>query len=125
MIDTNTRNALNQNKTNDVNMVKVIFVMPDQTEHECYSNIGDTLLMVAHDNNIPIKASCGGALACSTCHAFFSEKDFDILDPTEEEEEDRLDLAQDLTTTSRLCCQIIINKDLDGLKVYIPQSSIN
>lgn len=119
-----TANNKDEDIKKSIENIKIIFVMPDKTEIECNANTGDTLLMVAHDNDIPIKASCGGALACSTCHAFFEEEHFNILDVAEEEEEDRLDLAQDLTSTSRLCCQIILNKKLDGIKVYIPKTSL-
>lgn len=41
-----------------------------------------------------------------------------------DEELDMLDLAYELTDTSRLGCQIILSKELNGLEVRIP-STIN
>lgn len=42
---------------------------------------------------------------------------YDSLDEPSEEEEDMLDQAFGLTTTSRLGCQIELRKDMDGIKV--------
>lgn len=41
-----------------------------------------------------------------------------------DEEMDMLDLAYELTDTSRLGCQIILSKELNGLEIRIP-STIN
>ena len=45
------------------------------------------------------------------------------LSELSEEEEDMLDLAWGLTDTSRLGCQIVMQKELDGLTVIIPDES--
>ena len=42
-----------------------------------------------------------------------------------EDEEDMLDMASCLTATSRLGCQIVLNKDLEGMEVTLPQYSKN
>ena len=42
-----------------------------------------------------------------------------------EDEEDMLDLAFGLTTTSRLGCQLIITEELDGLTVSLPAETHN
>ena len=43
--------------------------------------------------------------------------------PTPEEEEDMLDLAFDLTDTSRLGCQIKVTKELEGMVAQIPSGA--
>ena len=45
---------------------------------------------------------------------------FDLLPEISEDEDDMLDLAFDLTRTSRLGCQIRITEALDGLTVTLP-----
>lgn len=45
---------------------------------------------------------------------------YDIMDEPTEEEEDMLDMAVGLTTTSRLGCQIILSKELEGMNVTLP-----
>ena len=42
-----------------------------------------------------------------------------------EDEEDMLDLAFDIRESSRLCCQIIVTEELDGLKVALPGSNVD
>ena len=43
----------------------------------------------------------------------------------EEAEEDMLDLAFGLTHTSRLGCQIILTKELDGMRIILPSATRN
>jgi len=59
-------------------------------------------------------------LACATCHLIFDKEMYDTLSEKEPEEDDMLDLAMELTDTSRLGCQICVRKDMDGMKVRIP-----
>ena len=79
--------------------IPVTFVMPDGERIELDAPIGDSMLDVAHDNDVELEGACGGELACSTCHVILSEEVFDSMPPPEEEEEDMLDLAFDLTDT--------------------------
>uniref|UniRef100_A0A8D8M3Y6 Adrenodoxin, mitochondrial n=1 Tax=Cacopsylla melanoneura TaxID=428564 RepID=A0A8D8M3Y6_9HEMI len=84
---------------------------------------GDSLLDVVVNKNLDFDGfgACEGTLTCSTCHVILKQEDYDKLPskPTDEEL-DMLDLAYDLTDTSRLGCQIILSKDLDGLTVKVP-----
>lgn len=43
--------------------------------------------------------ACGGELACSTCHLVFEQDVYDTLPPKEDEEDDMLDLAFEVTET--------------------------
>jgi len=45
-------------------------------------------------------------------------------EPTDEEN-DMLDLAPGLTETSRLGCQVVMSKDLDGMVVTLPNATRN
>ncbi|MEP1207410.1 MAG: 2Fe-2S iron-sulfur cluster-binding protein [Rhizobiaceae bacterium] len=77
------------------------------------------------ESGIGIKAECGGACACATCHVHVDDNWIDRLVPMREEEEDRLDEAFDVEDNSRLSCQLIMSEELDGLKVTIaPDASI-
>jgi ferredoxin-2, mitochondrial len=84
------------------------------------AEIGKDLLSVAHEYNIDLEGACGGEMACATCHLIFEKKVFDTLPEKEEEEEDMLDLAFEVTETSRLGCQILVREDFDGTTVKIP-----
>jgi ferredoxin len=106
-------------------MPKITFVNKDGTETIIDAPIGLSILEVAHHNNIDIEGACEGSLACSTCHVIIDKDFYDKLDEASEEEEDMLDLAFGLTTTSRLGCQIIVSEKLDGLRVKLPKETKN
>jgi len=81
-------------------------------------SICDNLL--SHD--IEIEHACEKSCACTTCHVVIREG-FDSLKEAEEEEEDMLDKAWGLESTSRLSCQAYVaNEDL---VVEIPKYTIN
>lgn len=103
--------------------VKVVFVKANGERIETKGKEGDSLLDVVVNNNIDFEGfgACEGVLTCSTCHLIFSQADFDKLpNKPGDEELDMLDLAYDLTDTSRLGCQVVLSKDLDGLEVRVP-----
>lgn len=74
----------------------------------------------ARQSGVPIPGTCGGSLACATCHVVVDPAQFDRVGPPTEEEEAMLDLAFGVRPTSRLCCQIKVTEDLDGLVVALP-----
>tara|TARA_B100000686_G_scaffold272212_1_gene289243 strand:- start:10591 stop:10950 length:360 start_codon:yes stop_codon:yes gene_type:complete len=80
-----------------------------------------TILEIAHQNGINLEGSCEGSMACSTCHIIIEPMWYDKLKKASWDEEDMLDLASGLTLTSRLGCQIVLTKDLDGLVVNLPE----
>ena len=54
-----------------------------------------------------------------------SEEHYDILEEPTEDEEDMLDEATCLSATSRLGCQIILSKELEGMEITLPAYSRN
>ncbi|WP_096704777.1 ferredoxin family 2Fe-2S iron-sulfur cluster binding protein [Magnetospirillum sp. 15-1] len=106
-------------------MPKMTFIAPDGTRKEVDAAEGLSVLEVAHRNKIELEGACEGSLACSTCHVVVAKEWYDKLSPATEDEEDMLDLAFGLTATSRLGCQIIMSKDLDGLEVTLPAATRN
>ena len=108
--------------TND--KIKVIFESDEGTS-VVEAQIGLSILEVAHENNIDLEGACEGSLACATCHVILEENIYNKLGEPEEAEQDMLDLAFGLTHTSRLGCQIILTKDLDGIKIKLPSATRN
>lgn len=106
--------------TDVIKMPKMTFVESSGARHEMEAPLGDTVLDIAHRNNIDIEGVCEGAMACSTCHVIVAKQWYGKLDGISEDEGDMLDLALGLTATSRLGCQIVITKELDGLEVTLP-----
>lgn len=104
--------------------IKIIFIEGDK-EIEVEALVGLSILEVAHENDIDLEGACEGSLACATCHVVLEEKIYNNLEEPEEAEEDMLDLAFGLTHTSRLGCQIILTKELDGMRVKLPSATRN
>ena len=106
-------------------MPKMTFVEADGTRKEVDAPLGLSLLEIAHRNDIDIEGACEGSLACSTCHVIVDPEWYPKLAEANEDEEDMLDLAFDLTVTSRLGCQIVMSEELDGLTVSLPAETRN
>lgn len=106
-------------------MPKITFIVADGSRHDVDVADGLTVLEAAHKNHIDLEGACEGSLACSTCHIVVAPEWFDRLTPASDDEEDMLDLAFGLTSTSRLGCQVKLTKDLDGLVVSVPSATRN
>ena len=106
-------------------MPKMVFIERDGNRKEVEAPKGLSVLEIAHRNDVDIEGACEGSMACSTCHVVVDPQWYAKLEEASEDEEDMLDLAFDLTATSRLGCQIIISDELDGLTVSLPGESHN
>lgn len=103
--------------------VEVTFIRASGERVKTKGFVGDSLLDVVVNNNIDLDGfgACEGTLTCSTCHLILKQEDFDRLpEKPGDEELDMLDLAFELTDTSRLGCQIILTPELNGLEVRVP-----
>lgn len=83
---------------------------------------GVSICRVLLDNHIEIEHACELSCACTTCHVVVREG-FSSLESATDNEEDLLDKAWGLTSTSRLSCQAVI-EDTD-LTIEIPKYTIN
>lgn len=106
-------------------MPKMTFIDTEGNAQEVEAPIGLSVLEIAHMHNIDLEGACEGSLACSTCHVVVEPQWFELLSEPSEDEEDMLDLAFGLTTTSRLGCQIIMTPELEGLTVKLPAATRN
>ena len=90
------------------------------------ARVGETLLQTAHRFNIDLEGACEGVCACSTCHLIFLDSEmYDSLPQPTEAEEDMLDMAFGLTSTSRLGCQIVLTENMRGMTVKLPDATRN
>ncbi|WP_342262122.1 2Fe-2S iron-sulfur cluster-binding protein [Alphaproteobacteria bacterium endosymbiont of Tiliacea citrago] len=105
--------------------ITVNFILPNEEIVSIEANEGESLLQVAHFHELPLEGACGGSLSCSTCHLIIEEPWFSLLPAALDEEEDMLDLAFGLQKHSRLGCQIILTRKLDGITVKIPNQTNN
>ncbi len=101
------------------------FVQRDGSRREVDAPLGLSVLEIAHKHDVDVEGACEGSLACSTCHVVVDPGWFPRLAKPTEDEEDMLDLAFGLQKTSRLGCQIVMTKELDGLVVALPAGTRN
>jgi len=106
-------------------MPRITYIEHNGTEHTVDVAVGLTVMEGAVNNNVPgIDADCGGACACSTCHAYVNPDWVEKLPAREDMEEDMLDFAYEPNPRSRLTCQIQVTPELDGLVLQIPEKQI-
>lgn len=80
---------------------------------------GWRVMEIIRDHGLPIKAECGGACACATCHVYVDADWQNRLPEPTDEEIDMLDSALEVEDNSRLSCQLIFNPEYDGLKLTL------
>ena len=106
----------------DARTIQLVFVQPDSSPKQVSAKVGESLLQVAHANDIDLEGACEGVCACSTCHLILPQELYDSLEEPSEEEEDMLDMAYKLTDTSRLGCQITVRENMDGMELTMPKA---
>jgi 2Fe-2S ferredoxin len=84
-------------------MTKVVFLAHGRS-WEAEVPAGTTLREASKVVDAPEGDACGGVCACSTCHVYV-RAGRELLTQAEEEEEDILDKAFDVRSSSRLGCQ--------------------
>lgn len=85
---------------------------------------GYGLMELMRAYGLPIKAECGGACVCATCHVRVAEAWRHLLPPPTTEELAKLDEIPDADDSSRLACQLLMTDDLDGLEVELQPDSL-
>ncbi len=91
----------------------------DGLEHRLPAPAGWRVMEVIRDWGLDIKAECGGACACATCHVHVVGGQDPALPAPSEAEADQLDAAFFVQDNSRLSCQLLVTPDMDGLAVRL------
>ncbi len=91
----------------------------DGGQHALTFHQGDSLMVVLTDDDLGVRAECGGCCACATCHVYVAPAWFEKLPKASDEEIAMLDEAVEVRATSRLSCQILLTPALDGLDVTV------
>ena len=103
--------------------MKIIVTDQAGEVHELEGLDGWRAMEVIRDWGLNIKAECGGACTCATCHVWVDEAWYSKLPPASEDEEDLIYSTLDQKPTSRLSCQILLNDELDGLQLTLTPSA--
>lgn len=103
--------------------MKIFVTDQDGNRHELEAIEGWQVMEIIRDYGLPIKAECGGACCCATCHVFVDAEWQDKLFKMRDDEDDMLDEIFDRAENSRLSCQILMSEELDGLSVTLANSA--
>ncbi|XP_074116829.1 ferredoxin-2, mitochondrial [Sminthopsis crassicaudata] len=106
-------------------LVNVVFVDRSGKRIPASGRVGEDVLRLAQRHGVELEGACEASLACSTCHVYVSEEHWAVLPPPEEREDDMLDMAPQLQENSRLGCQIILTKELEGAQFTLPKITRN
>lgn len=103
-------------------MPTVVFIDHTGEKYTIDAPLNRSLMQVALDNGVPgILGDCGGSCSCATCHGFIDQPWADKLGTRTESETYMLEGVPDVRDTSRLCCQIRVTEDLDGIVIHLPE----
>jgi len=103
--------------------MKIVVTDQSGDVHELEGLDGWRVMEVIRDWGLNIKAECGGALSCATCHVYVDGAWTERVGAPGDEEEDMLDTVGDVRPNSRLSCQILLSDELDGLAVTLAASA--
>jgi 2Fe-2S ferredoxin len=125
-IITGAGGRLAQGLRRNATMAKVTFVCPAGRRREITAPLGMNLMRIAITNGIDeILAECGGSAVCGTCHVYVEAQMLSLLPPmTQAEDATLAATASERLPTSRLCCQLVITPELDGLVLHLPPDQV-
>ncbi len=126
--------------------VNVTFIQLDGSRVTVPGLVGQNLVEVAEAHDIVLNNSCGGGgdpigkkrssrwtetlfgagPSCNSCMVILRKQYYDML-PRPFEKEVRLmeDCQEDYVTgSSRLGCQVVLTKEMDGIQILLPESEL-
>jgi ferredoxin, 2Fe-2S len=93
--------------------------------HKIEAASGFSAMELIRAAGLPIKAECGGAGVCATCHCRVPEAWAARLPAASDEEMAKLDEIPSANDNSRLACQIKFEDSLDGLVLELQADSLH
>jgi 2Fe-2S ferredoxin len=106
-------------------MVRLIFIDHSGNRQAVDAQPGETVMEAAVRQRVNgIEASCGGSMACGTCHSYISEPWYSKINPPSPDEAAMLDYGVHIEATSRLTCQVQIVDELEGAEIRTPVEQV-
>ncbi len=108
----------------DDKILKIHIHLADGSHFQRDAIAGLRLLDLLRMYGFPVKAECGGACVCGTCHIRVPARWQHVLPAPTDEELARLDDIPTADETSRLACQIETTDEMDGLEFELQPDSL-
>ena len=119
MKTTAAASPISEDTTSPDDAICILVTDREGKEHKLPALPGWRVMEVIRDWGLDIKAECGGACACATCHVYVDPEWAERMPAMSDEEEDQLDEAFAVEEGSRLSCQLILTPAMDGLRVRL------
>ncbi|MBU2918849.1 2Fe-2S iron-sulfur cluster binding domain-containing protein [Psychrosphaera sp. F3M07] len=100
-------------------MAKITFIDSNKIEITVEADSGSVMELAVQNGISGIDGDCGGVCSCATCHVHVAAEDMDKVGAANEIEQDMLELDDNVNEFSRLCCQIQISEQLDGVTLTV------
>lgn len=100
-------------------MAKITFIDSDEQSITVEGVSGNVMALAVENNIKGIDGDCGGVCSCATCHVHVAAEHMDKTGEASEIENDMLELDENVNEFSRLCCQLEISDDLDGVVLHV------
>ncbi len=100
-------------------MAKVTFITTDNEKITLEASSGSIMELAVQNGVKGIDGDCGGVCSCATCHVHVNENDFEKVGEPSEIEADMLELEDEVSEYSRLCCQIKVSDAIDGITLKV------
>ena len=100
-------------------MAIITFITPQQQEVTVEAFDG-SVMEAAFDHGVDgIDADFGGVCSCATCHVHVDPAWIGRTGPAQADERELLELEDAANEYSRLCCQMEVSDELDGLLLRV------
>ncbi|MCL4145874.1 UNVERIFIED_CONTAM: hypothetical protein GTU68_056721 [Idotea baltica] len=100
-------------------MAKITFITSDNETIVLEGTSGSVMALAVEHNVKGIDGDCGGVCSCATCHVHVKPEDMVKTGQASEIETDMLELDDNADEYSRLCCQLEISDDIDGVELTV------
>ena len=102
-------------------MAKVTFITQENEQITVEADSGSVMELAVENGISGIDGDCGGVCSCATCHVHVAPEHQSKVGPASEIEQDMLELDDNANEFSRLCCQIEISDDIDGVILTVAE----
>ena len=100
-------------------MAKITFITKNNETIVAEGDSGSVMELATAHNVAGIDGDCGGVCSCATCHVHVTPEHMSKVGIASEIESDMLELDDNANEYSRLCCQLEVTNELDGLVLHV------
>lgn len=102
-------------------MAKITFITQDEQTISLEADSGSVMELAVQNDVAGIDGDCGGVCSCATCHVHVTPEHMAQVGEASEIEKDMLELDDNANEYSRLCCQIEVSDQIDGVILRVAQ----